>query len=221
MADLHWAWRRGEEFWMTDKTKNQCSSQLSKFLGRGLYCRHGQKYSLSRFQSRDKIAWRITHGGLLFRRKIIVISRSDLIRNGSLSVRLKLSGHLLHGRHFEVPHVSPLGTVERDTVRGLHSSARRLSQRYVVVLRVGRRPKESSRKPISCLSPLSPPTPLVWPPVIHSTYRLHLHECGNWLATNQTDDRCSGSLLVGALWHLLYGMSEIQLYIISIVNALV
>lgn len=53
---------------------------------------------VSRFQTHYKIAWQITRGGPLFRRKIIAISRSDLIRNGSVSVRLKLSGHLLHWR---------------------------------------------------------------------------------------------------------------------------
>lgn len=88
---IYGAWRKGEAF-------RRVLLHSPRFQGRELPCRHGQKYSLSRSQPHDKIAWRITSGGPLFRRKIIVISRSDLIRNGSLSVRLKLSGHLLHGR---------------------------------------------------------------------------------------------------------------------------
>lgn len=74
------------------------SSQLSKASGRELYCLSDRTYSVSGSPLHYKIAWRTTRGGPFFRRKIIVISRSDLIRNGSLSVRLKLSGHLLHGR---------------------------------------------------------------------------------------------------------------------------
>lgn len=93
VADLRWVWRTGKSFCMTWVLLNS-----PRFWDHRLHCRHGQKCGASGFQQHDKIVWQITRGGLLFGGKIIVISRSDLIRNGSLSVRLKLSRHLLHGR---------------------------------------------------------------------------------------------------------------------------